>query len=156
MNFFLSLLYGRYWPKKSKLPKKIGGNRIRSQNITCFMGNFTTNLDNLLQIHLLSAPVIFCMWVLTLFFWDNLFQYDISFTTVYNMPIFDNFLNLRYHARTTKVSNLLNPSFCSVSRLALYVYEYLLHAGATRAAQTFLSEVSPLLYPHHIHFLFNF
>ena len=29
--------------------------------------------------------------------------------------------------------------FC---RLALYVYEYLLHVGAQKAAQTFLSEVS--------------
>jgi hypothetical protein len=29
-----------------------------------------------------------------------------------------------------------------VSRLALYVYEYLLHVGAQKAAQTFLSEVS--------------
>lgn len=28
-----------------------------------------------------------------------------------------------------------------VSRLALYVYEYLLHVGAQKAAQTFLSEV---------------
>ena len=27
------------------------------------------------------------------------------------------------------------------SRLALYVYEYLLHVGAQKAAQTFLSEV---------------
>ena len=27
-------------------------------------------------------------------------------------------------------------------RLALYVYEYLLHVGAQKAAQTFLSEVS--------------
>lgn len=26
-------------------------------------------------------------------------------------------------------------------RLALYVYEYLLHIGATKAAQTFLSEI---------------
>ncbi len=30
--------------------------------------------------------------------------------------------------------------FCSI-RLALYVYEYLLHVGAQKAAQTFLSEV---------------
>ncbi len=29
-------------------------------------------------------------------------------------------------------------------RLALYVYEYLLHVGAQKAAQTFLSEVSIL------------
>lgn len=28
------------------------------------------------------------------------------------------------------------------SRLALYVYEYLLHVGAQKSAQTFLSEVS--------------
>lgn len=33
-------------------------------------------------------------------------------------------------------------------RLALYVYEYLLHVGAQKAAQTFLSEVS-------VHFIFN-
>ena len=34
-------------------------------------------------------------------------------------------------------------TFFSVSfRLALYVYEYLLHVGAQKAAQTFLSEVS--------------
>lgn len=32
--------------------------------------------------------------------------------------------------------------FCFYSRLALYVYEYLLHVGAQKAAQTFLSEVS--------------
>ena len=31
---------------------------------------------------------------------------------------------------------------CSSSRLALYVYEYLLHVGAQKSAQTFLSEVS--------------
>lgn len=29
-----------------------------------------------------------------------------------------------------------------IFRLALYVYEYLLHIGAQKAAQTFLSEVS--------------
>ena len=29
-------------------------------------------------------------------------------------------------------------------RLALYVYEYLLHVGAQKSAQTFLSEVSIL------------
>lgn len=29
----------------------------------------------------------------------------------------------------------------SHNRLALYVYEYLLHVGAQKAAQTFLSEV---------------
>lgn len=29
----------------------------------------------------------------------------------------------------------------SLSRLALYVYEYLLHIGAQKSAQTFLSEV---------------
>lgn len=31
---------------------------------------------------------------------------------------------------------------CLYFRLALYVYEYLLHVGAQKAAQTFLSEVS--------------
>lgn len=31
---------------------------------------------------------------------------------------------------------------CLLSRLALYVYEYLLHVGAQKSAQTFLSEVS--------------
>lgn len=31
---------------------------------------------------------------------------------------------------------------CSLFRLALYVYEYLLHVGAQKSAQTFLSEVS--------------
>lgn len=30
-------------------------------------------------------------------------------------------------------------------KLALYVYEYLLHVGAQKAAQTFLSEVSLLI-----------
>ena len=29
-----------------------------------------------------------------------------------------------------------------IFRLALYVYEYLLHVGAQKSAQTFLSEVS--------------
>lgn len=33
---------------------------------------------------------------------------------------------------------------CLHFRLALYVYEYLLHVGAQKAAQTFLSEVSTL------------
>lgn len=32
-------------------------------------------------------------------------------------------------------------------RLALYVYEYLLHIGAQKSAQTFLSEVSRCLQP---------
>lgn len=32
--------------------------------------------------------------------------------------------------------------FCLFFRLALYVYEYLLHVGAQKSAQTFLSEVS--------------
>jgi hypothetical protein len=31
------------------------------------------------------------------------------------------------------------------SRLALYVYEYLLHVGAQKAAQTFLSEVRDVI-----------
>lgn len=30
-------------------------------------------------------------------------------------------------------------------KLALYVYEYLLHVGAQKAAQTFLSEVSTII-----------
>jgi hypothetical protein len=34
------------------------------------------------------------------------------------------------------------PCIVFFSRLALYVYEYLLHVGAQKAAQTFLSEVS--------------
>lgn len=34
------------------------------------------------------------------------------------------------------------PAPCPLSRLALYVYEYLLHVGAQKSAQTFLSEVS--------------
>ncbi len=38
--------------------------------------------------------------------------------------------------RTPESNNL------SCFRLALYVYEYLLHAGAQKAAQTFLNEVS--------------
>lgn len=39
----------------------------------------------------------------------------------------------------------LSFSLCTpfpLSRLALYVYEYLLHVGAQKSAQTFLSEVS--------------
>ncbi|KAJ4942379.1 hypothetical protein JOQ06_012245, partial [Pogonophryne albipinna] len=32
-------------------------------------------------------------------------------------------------------------SVCSSNRLALYVYEYLLHVGAQKSAQTFLSEI---------------
>lgn len=35
----------------------------------------------------------------------------------------------------------LTACFCPFSRLALYVYEYLLHVGAQKSAQTFLSEV---------------
>lgn len=39
--------------------------------------------------------------------------------------------------------NKLTPLFSLfVCRLALYVYEYLLHVGAQKSAQTFLSEVS--------------
>ena len=66
-----------------------------SVKISPFKDNFATNLDKLLQIHLLSAPVIFYKWVLTLFFWDNLVQYDISFTTVYDMAIIEDFPNFR-------------------------------------------------------------
>lgn len=35
----------------------------------------------------------------------------------------------------------LSLSLSLFSRLALYVYEYLLHVGAQKSAQTFLSEV---------------
>lgn len=35
--------------------------------------------------------------------------------------------------------------FVSPHRLALYVYEYLLHIGAQKSAQTFLSEVCDIL-----------
>lgn len=38
------------------------------------------------------------------------------------------------------------------SRLALYVYEYLLHVGAQKAAQTFLSEVSRTSLGHLLFF----
>ena len=41
---------------------------------------------------------------------------------------------------------------CSISRLALYVYEYLLHVGAQKAAQTFLNEVSTQKDDDSIHF----
>jgi len=40
------------------------------------------------------------------------------------------------------LKNILNLNF----RLALYVYEYLLHTGAQKSAQTFLSEVRSLVY----------
>ena len=66
------------------------------------------------------------------------------------------------YAVTIFLMNVVNfkASFCSINmcirfvdyrsflsiiarfRLALYVYEYLLHVGAQKAAQTFLSEVS--------------
>lgn len=40
--------------------------------------------------------------------------------------------------------------FCLFFRLALYVYEYLLHVGAQKSAQTFLSEVCfPILFSLH-------
>lgn len=45
---------------------------------------------------------------------------------------------------TVRISPLTRPHFVSLSlfcRLALYVYEYLLHVGAQKSAQTFLSEV---------------
>lgn len=45
---------------------------------------------------------------------------------------------------TVRISPLTRPHFASLSlfcRLALYVYEYLLHVGAQKSAQTFLSEV---------------
>ncbi|KYO48650.1 hypothetical protein Y1Q_0004049 [Alligator mississippiensis] len=35
----------------------------------------------------------------------------------------------------------LPAACCAVNRLALYVYEYLLHVGAQKSAQTFLSEI---------------
>lgn len=42
------------------------------------------------------------------------------------------------------VTELPHPVvFIFMHRLALYVYEYLLHVGAQKSAQTFLSEVSP-------------
>ena len=40
------------------------------------------------------------------------------------------------------INHLYNPF---IHRLALYVYEYLLHVGAQKAAQTFLSEVRLLI-----------
>ena len=40
------------------------------------------------------------------------------------------------NTRVTVTGRLRN-----ISRLALYVYEYLLHSGAQKSAQTFLSEV---------------
>ncbi len=44
-----------------------------------------------------------------------------------------------------KASKILDPFSTNISfsifRLALYVYEYLLHVGAQKAAQTFLNEV---------------
>lgn len=39
------------------------------------------------------------------------------------------------------------PIYHPPCRLALYVYEYLLHVGAQKSAQTFLSEVSQHLSP---------
>jgi len=42
---------------------------------------------------------------------------------------------------SSKGFNLLLTERVFPSRLALYVYEYLLHVGAQKAAQTFLSEV---------------
>lgn len=45
------------------------------------------------------------------------------------------------------------------SRLALYVYEYLLHVGAQKAAQTFLSEVPNQKYlrlPALTYYSFNY
>ena len=39
-----------------------------------------------------------------------------------------------------KVENV-SEWFCPHFRLALYVYEYLLHIGAQKAAQTFLNEI---------------
>lgn len=45
-----------------------------------------------------------------------------------------------------------NTKYCHFylfSRLALYVYEYLLHVGAQKSAQTFLSEVCfPMLFSY--------
>uniref|UniRef100_A0A8C8RSX2 Single stranded DNA binding protein 2 n=1 Tax=Pelusios castaneus TaxID=367368 RepID=A0A8C8RSX2_9SAUR len=43
--------------------------------------------------------------------------------------------------QTTNRLSILNTFFHSFSRLALYVYEYLLHVGAQKSAQTFLSEI---------------
>jgi len=42
---------------------------------------------------------------------------------------------------SSKEFDLLLTERVFPSRLALYVYEYLLHVGAQKAAQTFLSEV---------------
>ena len=40
-------------------------------------------------------------------------------------------------------------------RLALYVYEYLLHVGAQKSAQTFLSEVSILEVSFRKYYILN-
>lgn len=40
------------------------------------------------------------------------------------------------------MNKLTHVLFLFLCRLALYVYEYLLHVGAQKSAQTFLSEVS--------------
>ena len=36
----------------------------------------------------------------------------------------------------------------TVFRLAVYVYEYLIHVGAAKSAQTFIQEVSLRLFSH--------
>eukprot|EP00064_Thunnus_orientalis_P004519 superscaffoldBa00000412_g4531 len=44
-----------------------------------------------------------------------------------------------------KLSDSKTPRLEDICRLALYVYEYLLHVGAQKSAQTFLSECPPCL-----------
>ncbi len=48
--------------------------------------------------------------------------------------------------------NIMPVPLLFSSRLALYVYEYLLHVGAQKSAQTFLSEVRLRSHTHtHTH-----
>lgn len=64
---------------------------------------------------------------------SNLFRFEILF--IEHFPS----TNLKY-------TDDVYIFFCVYCRLALYVYEYLLHVGAQKSAQTFLSEVSGNIY----------
>ena len=49
---------------------------------------------------------------------------------------------LGLRVRTLSLAQASDRPYLTACRLALYVYEYLLHVGAQKSAQTFLSEVS--------------
>ena len=61
---------------------------------------------------------------------------SICYSIIYSSLVFP--LSLSLKSLTLKIKR---PCYYINFRLALYVYEYLLHVGAQKAAQTFLNEI---------------